>query len=217
MPLHRSQQTKLDYLIPADLIEYCRFDSFDFRLNLTATSARGNWPTVKIWLDKKLIASGTVGIDGFEYSYAEQLDMSLSRKVLEIEYVGKTNNDTVVDATGNILENQSLSISSLIVNKVDIVNNDIIQMLGNYTMNLDPEKLKYYQENNISLEPTTDLDMYENGYWQLTFPIPIVTNLAKIKNKEDPNEKWPDPVLIGEIVNTIHDIRQLEQKLKERK
>jgi hypothetical protein len=217
MPLHSSQQTNLDYLIPPDLIEYCRFDRFDFRLNLVASSARGHWPTVKVWVDGKLTASGVVDNNGFECVYEEQLDMTLATKVLEIEYTGKTNGDTVVDDHGNILENQSLSIKSLIVNRVDIVNNDIIQQLGNYTMALDPEKLKYYQENNLSTEPTDSLDMYENGCWRMTFPIPIVTNLSKIKNQIDPRVQWPDPILIGEIVNTIHTIRALEKKLKEHK
>jgi hypothetical protein len=143
--------------------------------------------------------------------------MSLSAKVLEIEYNGKNDEDTVVDQHGNILENQSLSIRSLIVNRVDIINNDIIQQLGSYTRSFSPEKLKYYEQNNLSTEPTDSLDMYENGRWRMTFPIPIVTNLSKIKNKIDPQVQWPDPILIGEIVNTIHAIRDLEKQLKERK
>jgi hypothetical protein len=217
MTLHSSQQTNLDYLIPQDLIEYCEFDQFNFGLSLTATSARNRWPTVKVWLDGKLIASDIVDNHGFEYRYSERLDMSLSAKVLEIEYNGKNDEDTVVDQHGNILENQSLSIRSLIVNRVDIINNDIIQQLGSYTRSFSPEKLKYYEQNNLSTEPTDSLDMYENGRWRMTFPIPIVTNLSKIKNKIDPQVQWPDPILIGEIVNTIHAIRDLEKQLKERK
>lgn len=217
MKLHSSLQHKLDYLLPDDIVEYCRFDRFDFMLRLAGTPAAGRWPEINIRLDGKIIASSRVKEQGFDFEYSEKLDMSLTHKILEIEYVGKTNDDTVVDSQGTILENQSLTIEELVVNGIDIIANNTMPELGNYTMNLDPGKLAYYQEHGYSIEPTTDLDMYENGVWRLILPIPIITHIAKIKNKLDPHEKWPDPDLLDDIITTIQDIRKLEQKLKERR
>jgi len=214
---HYSQQTNLDYLIPTDIIDYCRFDRFDFSLKFSGTPAAGRWPELQILVDGQPVATAQCDNTGFEFQYSEKLDMSLSHKVLEIKYVEKTNKDTVVDSQGNILENQSLSIKELLINGIDIIDNETMPLLGSYTMDLDPDKLAYYQQHGLSVEPTHSLDMYENGTWRLTLPIPITTSIAKLKNKDDPHEKWPDLNLLNDIVNTVKDIRILEQQLKERK
>jgi hypothetical protein len=217
MKLHHSLQTELDYLLPNDIVEYCRFDRFDFVLRLIGTPAGNRWPKVKIWVDGKLIAQHRVESNGFNFEYSEQLDMSLTSKTLEIEYTEKTNKDTIVDCNGNILENQSLTIVDLIVNSVDIIANNTMPIMGNYTMNLDLEKLVHYQAHGYNTEPTDNLDMYENGRWQLIFPIPVTTHIAKIKNEQDPHKKWPDTALLKDIITTITDIRKLEKQLKEQK
>jgi hypothetical protein len=119
MSLHHSQQTDLDHLLPEGITDYCRFDRFDFQIELSSTSAEGRWPTVNVWIDGKLAHSSKV-IKQHLYTYSEILDMSLDAKVLEIEYAGKTNEDTTTDADGEILENQSLTINQLIVNGIDL-------------------------------------------------------------------------------------------------
>lgn len=214
MTLHHSQQTDLDHLLPFDIIEYCRFDRFDFKILLTATPAQGRWPTVKIWLDGKVLLSSTVE-EQLEYTYSETLDMNLSEKILEIEYVGKTDKDTVTNDTGSIVENQSLTVKQVIVNGIDIIANETIYRFGNYTMDLPPEKRAYYIEHGYSVEPTHSLDMFENGHWRMHFPIPITTNIVKLKATQELHEKWPDPDLLNAIVDTVNNIRRLEQKLKE--
>lgn len=216
MTLHRSLQTDLDHLLPDGIIDYCRFDRFDFKLAFISTPAAGRWPTVKIWLDGVELASATVE-GSWEYSYTETLDMDLSNKVLEIEYVGKTENDTITDDTGAIVENQSLIVKEVTVNGIDIIDNQTIYRFGNYTMDLPPEKRAYYIEHGYSVEPTHSLDMFENGHWRMTFPLPITTNIVKLKATQELHEKWPDPDLLNAIVDTVNNIRRLEQKLQEQK
>jgi hypothetical protein len=216
MSLHHSQQTNLDHLLPEGITDYCRFDRFDFQLELSSTSAEGRWPTVNVWIDGKLAHSSKV-IKQHEYTYSEILDMSLDAKVLEIEYADKTNQDTTTDADGEILENQSLTIKQLIVNGIDLIQNQTLYRLGDYTMYLPPEKRAYYIEHGYSVEPTHSLTMFENGKWRITMPLPITTNIVKLKAVQELHEKWPDPELLNAIVDTVNNIRRLEKLIKEQK
>lgn len=215
MPLHRSQQTNLDHLLDPEIIEYCRFDRFDLKLTLTATDADCRWPGIRIWNDGKIIADQSVTDGIFEFEYNEIVDMSRSNKVLEIEYYGKTDQDTITDSSGNIIQNQSLTIERLLINDIDIIENSTMYQLGNYTAELSPEKRAYYIEHGYSVEPTYSLNMFENGRWRLTIPLPILTTLVKLKAVQEAHEKWPDPELLNSIVTTVNNIRLLEKQLKE--
>lgn len=215
MPLHRSQQTNLDYLLDPDIIDYCQFDRFDLKLTLTATDADRRWPGIRIWVDGQVIADQQIADGIFEFEYAQKVDMNCNNKVLEIEYYGKTDQDTITDTTGNIVQNQSVTIERLLINDIDIIENDTMYQLGNYTAELSPEKRAYYIEHGYSVEPTHSLTMYENGRWRLTIPLPVLTAIVKLKAKQETHEKWPDPDLLNAIVDTVNNIRSLEQKLKE--
>ena len=216
MPLHQTQQTNLDYLLPDNIVDYCRFDKFDFKISLLATPAQDRWPEVKIWLDDKLLQSSYVN-GQYEYSYSEILDMLLEAKVLEIEYAGKTAADTITDEHDNIVENQSLTIEQIVVNGIDLIQNQTLYRLGDYTMDLSPEKRAYYIKHGYSITPTHSLTMFENGKWSINIPIPITTSIVKLKAVQACHEKWPDPDLLNAIVDTVNNIRCLEGLLKESK
>jgi hypothetical protein len=49
--------------------------------------------------------------------------------------------------------------------------------------------------------------MFENGYWQFEFKLPILANLIPLTAQQEKHEKWPDPELLFEIYGTISNIK----------
>lgn len=214
MRLHKSQRTDLDYLLDNTVIEYCNFDRFDLNLVLSSTPAEKRWPTVKIWMDTELVAEKTVANGKWHFDFSTKVDLERDHVCLEIEYVDKTDRDTVIDAQGSIVQNQSVTIEKIFVNDVDLLETNMIYTLGHYTPELSPEKTAYYLKQGYSIEPSHTLTMYENGRWQMRMPLPISTNFVRTMAKQEAHEKWPDPELLTNIIKTVNTIRDLERKIK---
>lgn len=215
MPLHKSQQTNLDYLLDPSIIEYCKFDRFNLKLRLSATAVDQRWPSINIWMNDKLITDLVVTNGSSEFEYNTIVDACQDQIVLEIEYHGKTNDDTVADPTGKIVQNQSVTIEQILVNNVDIIETNIIYQLGNYTAELSQEKREYYIKHGYSIEPSQVLTMYENGRWKLKMSVPVLTGFVKMITKQESHEKWPDSELLNNIIDTVKNIKNLERKIKE--
>jgi hypothetical protein len=113
----------------------------------------------------------------------------------------KGNQDTVVNDQGQIVENQSLSIVSVVANGVDLVKTNIIHKgIGRYSMNLNKEKHKYFVEHNINVEPTTGLDMFENGVWHIDLELPVLSFISGVHDVVEPWER----VQVEQLVNTLY-------------
>lgn len=197
----------LDNLIPKQILDACEFDRCKVYLELTATSARNEWPTVRFKVANVIVYQGPV-----EGSRIIEYDSRLSIKEcqFDLEYYGKENKHTVVDQ-GQLVENQAVTISKFEINDIDIIKTNLIYSLGNYQMKLSPEKTAYFVEHNIPTGPSHSLYMSENGNWILNVTMPLVTHFVRCKTYYEPHaELWPDIKLLNDIYNTVNNIRRLE-------
>lgn len=166
--------------------------------------SQGRWPCVKISIDHHVVFQGVVeGI--FDQTFVSTAASDQTQCVLEIEYINKNEQDTVVDDQGNILENQHIEIKHLFANNVDIVNNQLIhQGFGQYSMKLSQDKIDYFLKNGYSIKDSTTLEMFENGIWTLIFGLPILTFLT-LKQQVYTNQ-W-------EQVDTYSLLQELYQRM----
>lgn len=92
--------------------------------------------------------------------------------VVDLRYFGKSNNDTILDETGKIIQDQSLKIENLFVNdiKIEILAiKDFLRFIPEYT----PSRIEYADVNNIELPKELFTDhMFDNGDWSFEFQRP---------------------------------------------
>ena len=92
--------------------------------------------------------------------------------VVDLRYFGKSNNDTILDNTGKIVQDQSLKIENLFVNdiKIEILAiKDFLKFIPEYT----PSRIEYAGVNNIELPKELFTDhMFDNGNWSFEFQRP---------------------------------------------
>ena len=207
IPMLGNDQSYLDYLIPSEILEKINSKKLAVQIKFNAVSAQARWPMVRVWVNNQLVADQPI-VTGNCITF--DTDIIDSQAQLKIEYYKKTNNDTITDATGQMVENQSLEIKQLLINDVDIIANNLYTRLGHYYMLLDNQKKEYYQTHGYNTEPSHSLHMFENGYWQLDFDMPILQNLVQLNTQQQAHEKWPDPELLLEIYSTINTIKELE-------
>ena len=168
----------LDHLIPTQISAWINSNHIEFRLVLQGYASQGRWPCVKISIDHHVVFQGVVE-NILDQTFVSTATTDQTQCVLEIEYINKNEQDTVVDDQGNILENQHIVIKHLFANNVDIVNNQLIhQGFGQYSMKLSQEKIDYFLKNEYSIKDSTTLEMFENGTWTLIFGLPILNFLT---------------------------------------
>ena len=112
----------LDFLIPDHILELCQLDKFDLSIHLVATAANNQYPLIRVKINDKII------FDEQCRAVTEIHHLLTSKDPVQVtvEYYGRTDKDTVVDSEGNIVENQHLELTKIVVNDVDIVKNSII-------------------------------------------------------------------------------------------
>lgn len=201
--------TSLDYLIPNSIIDQMQLSKFDFKLDLTSTPCHGRWPNVKVTVGNSVIFNDV--IVGQQH-IAHNMDIVIDELAVQIEYYNKQDNDTLVSAQGEILENQSVTIASLCVNNIDIIKTQIIYNLGFFYQNLSLEKQKYFIDHGFNTGPSHTLYLCENGIWKLNFKFPVMYHFVKCKAFQAPTERWPDTEFLNEIYNLVQEIRILEQQ-----
>jgi hypothetical protein len=196
-------QRDLDFLIPETIVEKINNKKLELHIEFLANIG-ANWPKVKLYINDQVVADKEIAnTNSIDYSGV----ISGTTARVKLEYYGKTAADTEVDAAGQILSNQSILITKIILNDVDLVKHNMYQYLGEYHMYLDEQKLKYYNEHGYFTGPTKNLQMFENGYWQFEFQLPILANLIPLTAQQEKHEKWPDPELLFEIYGTISNIK----------
>jgi len=197
----------LDHLIPDQISQLMQLNKFDFKLNLTATPCNGRWPNVKVTINEEVVFDNII-VEQQLVSYNNEFD-AIDNLEVSIEYYNKQDHDTIVDSTGQIIENQSVTIAELIVNEIDIVKTQNIYKLGMFYQKLSPAKQQYFIDHGIDVGPSHTLYLCENGVWRLTFQLPVMQQFVKHKARQAPSEHWPNPELLSEIYTLIQDIRRL--------
>lgn len=208
------QSSSLDYLIPNSIVEMSQLDCFQFDLTLQGYPAAGRWPRVRVWVDQDVVWDNEV----VEQTHVKYKTLANKESVcVRIEYYNKSDNDTVVDALGSIVENQHVEIQQVKLNDIDVVAVQTIYQLGHYHMILSDAKAQFFREHGYTTEPNHSLAMFENGEWRLAVPMPVVSNLAAMQSLYEKHEVWIEPQ--EEVYRKIHakilNIKALQRKIKE--
>lgn len=197
----------LDHLIPESIVQLMQLNRFDFVLDLMASPCNNRWPKVKVTIGTELVFDDYV-IGSQQVKYNRNFN-NINDLSVFIEYYNKQDDDTLLDASGQISENQSVIISGLIVNGIDLIKTQIIYNLGMFYQNLSAEKQQYYVDNGFNVGPSHTLHLCENGIWRLKFQFPVMQQFVKHKAVQLSSEQWPNPGLLSEIYTLIQDIRKL--------
>lgn len=191
--------------IPPDIVSLMPNGQVIMSLELTARDCNGRWPNAEVLLGDYSIYCGPIIKSKIIVANLEVVDTSTK---LIIRIHGKTNNDTVTDEYGNILQNQSAHLSQLTLNDVDIVKDGAIKhkvaYKGVFQMLVDAEKMNFFNKNNISTE-VTDYNFYENGTWTLPLDLPILTGLVRAVATTEAYEKIDYHSTISDIINKINN------------
>jgi len=200
--------SKLDFLIPPGILSLIDEDKLELAISLSATSARGVWPRARIWLDDVIIDDQQINKHAtINYKLPKKLKDTV---ILKIEYLDKTSDHTVVDESGQIIENQSLNIDSLFINNVDVVKTQIIYKLGVYTRILSESTLQYFRDHGIDYGPSHSLTMTENGSWDINLTFPVTKQIIELTAIRKKHELWLDDDILSEINDTINQIRNAQ-------
>jgi hypothetical protein len=198
---------QFDHLIPGSIVKLMNLDLVEMDLNLIATQANNQWPRVRVRLNETLIFDDQIaGSQQIIYSGKHH---DISKIKLVIEYFGKNDEHTMVDELGKITQNQSVTIDSLILNGVNLVDCSLIYQLGYFYFNLNENKKKYYDQHGISTAPSHSLGMFENGKWELEIEFPILPSLCKLSAFYELHEKWPDDKLYNDLYNSIIKLQEV--------
>lgn len=168
------------------------------------------WPSVKISVDNNVAYFGpVVGVQ--KIIYKNNADLGQQYCIVDIEYVNKSDDDTIVDSQGNILSNQSVLLMELWINGVDIIKSELIhQNVGQYTMNLSAHKKQYFIDHNINIHDTTNTHMFENGTWHIELALPLLSTLT---TKHNFVEYWENVDLLS-IVDKLYQQLKICQELE---
>jgi hypothetical protein len=145
-------------------------------LELQGESVAQRSPNVHVRINHKAVWSGP--IVGTQLLHFDNLNIS-SDVVLEVEYHGKQDRDTVIDH-GQIVNNQHVRIKKLEIDQACLQGVDLANLsLTNY--NLTASQQTAYNINNFPWSNVKTDVLWNNGIWQITLVFPILTNLLKSK------------------------------------
>lgn len=170
------------------------------------------WPSVKISVDNHVAYSGPViGVQKIIYKNTAALDQKSC--IVDIEYINKSDNDTVIDLQGNILSNQSVLLKELYINGVDLIKSELIHRnVGQYTMHLSAFKKQYFADHNIDIRPTTNTHMFENGLWHIELALPLLSTLTAKHNFAEPWENVDLTSIVDQLYQQLKICQSLENK-----
>jgi hypothetical protein len=206
--------SRLDHLIPDSIVSMVEQDKFKIDLVLNGIAAGGRKPSVCLIVNDQQVWQSTVDqetVVRYEQTTSEP------EIAFKIKYYNKQTGDTIVDRDGNIIENQCIKIKKILLNDVDIVQNQALYQLGQYHMELSPEKRDYFIQHGFNVEPNHSLDMYENGEWRISVVMPVLSGLASRLSLYEKHEVWIESQqeVYAKIYHKFLNIRQLQNQIKE--
>jgi hypothetical protein len=198
----------LYHLIPKQILDFLNCRHIKLKLELLGTPAEDRYPHVRIIVDQQTIKETVVvGLQSYEYEF--DIPDYQDYFTLDIVYYNKKDNDTVV-VQGQIIENQNISLNHIFINEIDLVETGVIhQDIGDYTMQLTNEKYQYFLDNNININPTTSLSMYENGVWSIRIGMPVWSFLTKKQQNIEIAEQIDIQPILKEIYQTVLSCKKL--------
>lgn len=171
-------------LLSPKILDRLNSKNVDIDVEIYSEDCDGRWPNCQITIGEYIIFDGLV---------VQQQCITASRNInsnivdIKIKYLGKTSQDTKVNNQGLIISNQKMGISKFKLNGIDIIKNGLIYR-SEYIMQLDPDKEKYFNKNNI---PTSNHDyhFFENGTWTLQIGLPVLTYIINTTKQVETFEK----------------------------
>ena len=186
-----------------------KFQFIKIQLALTGNAAQGRWPCVRINMNQQPVDNFTViGTKQVEY----ELTVEQESFELEIVYYNKTDQDTVVNSQGKIIENQSITVNEVTVNDVDLVKTNLIYRdIGCYNMMLSESKKQYFLDHGINTGPSHSMGMFENGTWTIRLGMPVLSFLSKKQQHTELAEQQDTRPILEEIYQKIQNCKALTQ------
>lgn len=194
------------------------------KVQIKGNSANHKDPMVKISVNDKEYYQGTVDkLLDFECDF-DPLDSN----TLTVEHYNKTNQDTVVDAQGNITGDLSIELVSIHINDVEIMNTVLYSMP--FFVQWPENILEDYRNKNQEPPEYIDNNLYFgfNGEYRFSFSGDVVAeyynqfwldevqahkNQTQKNNNSEVFERMGEKVAIDENSNfTIYDLEKLVLK-----
>lgn len=203
----------LSRLIPKHIVDIIEHNQVDIKLVLDCHAFNCRWPKIKLQINEQFVYAGEVQ-NQFQFNHSFQISPDQKTFSIKLIYHSKLDTDTKVDSQGKIVENQGIDIKNLVINGVDIVDSTTIHRVGQFTPSLSPKKLSFFKEHNIDTGPSTTLGLYENGVWDMTFKLPVLSHFSEIQHhiEYNSNDSWRD--LVAEIYSRVLHCEKLEQQRK---
>lgn len=190
----------LNKLLPPELIEKLGQKDLELKLTLSAKDCENRWPKCQVFINDEMIFNDQVK-NTVEILYKNHFTDADKQVNFTINRYGKTDSDTKIGKDGNIIANQMLEITSLMLNGIDIIKNNLIYQ-AKFVMDLSPNQVKYFESNNIPFE-NQDYHFYENGKWTLQIGLPVLTYIINITKTTETFEQIPYSDVMKEIIEKL--------------
>lgn len=190
----------LNNLLSAEIKEKLRRKNLNLILALSAKDCDGRWPRCRVLINDKIIFDDEVQANT-NILFNNEFDTVDTTAIIAIHRYGKTIDDIKIDTDGNIIDNQMLQITKLILNGVDIMKNNMIYQ-GKFIMHLSDEQVKYFKNNDIPAE-NHDYHFYENGKWTLQIGLPVLTYIINSIKQTETFEKIPYDDIMMAIIKKL--------------
>lgn len=147
-------------------------------VNLSGSPASNNYPQVKLSINNTVIWTGAVK----EQTVLDFPSLFVAEHYfnLQLEYFGKTDNDTVVK-DNKIVENQSVCINGISINDVEIVGHDLTAF-SNTDYSLTESQQSAYNSNGFRWKSVKTDTLWDNGIWKLSLDKPVIASLIRQKH-----------------------------------
>lgn len=179
---------------------------------MQGSAVRDHWPSIRVVVDAEIIYDGTVH-ETVTIAHQSTARPDQNMCSIDIEFYGKSDDDTEVDDLGNILSNQSVRLDQCWINGVDIIRTGAIhQNLGCYTMNLSQYKRQHLLSLGRDCLPTTHTHMFENGTWHLELALPLLSTLTDLHDLAESWEKASTKGILDDMEHSLTICRDLESK-----
>ena len=190
----------LNNLLSAEISEKLRKKNLEISLTLSAKDCDGRWPRCQVLINDKIIFDDEIKKTA-DIVYKNNFDYDDNHVNFVINRYGKTDSDTKIDTNGNIIDNQMMEITKLMLNGIDIIKNNLIYQ-AKFVMDLSDNQLKYFKNNNIPSE-NHDYHFYENGQWTLQIGLPVLTYIINITKTTETFEQIPYSDVMNEIIEKL--------------
>ena len=156
---------------------------------LSATECCG-WPWIRIKINDAIYLEQQLTQEKIKIPV--DLSLPVGKYVLDIERFNKTDQNTVIDKHGNILQDQTVSLNNIWYDNVDLPMDYLWQSEFSYN--------SHTQKSVLTWGP--------NGHWSWPFETPILPWLVNIKNN---SRRHAFEILIP----TPENVNQLKNRIKQ--